>query len=272
MALTHRPQQLRDALQLMNQHTVTVMAGGTDIYPAHVGRSVKGTVLDISALSELSQVRSIAVNGEVFLELGAALTWTSLVRRRDPLLRSPWLDGLVMAAAEVGGVQIQNRGTLAGNLCNASPAADGVPALMALDASVVLISIQGERVLPLHKFITGPRQTALMPNELVRAIRLPVPMSTDRSHAAFLKLGHRRYLVISAVMVAARLDWRDNRVAAAAIAVGSCSPVAIRLPALENDLLGQSPANVIALSGRPLPGATLSALSPISDLRGSDHY
>src|SRR5262249_12973399 len=150
----------------------------------------------------------------------------------------PLFDGLKLAAREVGGVQIQNAGTLAGNLCNASPAADGVPALLALDAVVELAGPGGERSLPLERFILGPRRTALQTGELATAIRVPKPRGAARSH--FLKLGARKYLVISIVMVAATIEVAaDGRVAAAKVAVGACSPVAQRLRMLEMRLAGQ---------------------------------
>ena len=135
-------------------------------------------------------------------------------------------------------MQIQNAGTLAGNLCNASPAADGVPALLVLDAEVELASAAGTRRLALADFILGNRKTARRPGELVTAVRIPKASAAGRSH--FVKLGARRYLVISIVMAAARLAVDEaGLVSEAAIAVGACSAVAQRLPALEAALLGE---------------------------------
>src|SRR5690606_32560411 len=126
----------------------------------------------------------------------------------------------------------------AGNLCNASPAADGVPPLMALDASVELRSARGIRVLPLSGLILGNRETAMASDELLTAIHIPRKAASGRS--GFVKLGARRYLVISIAMAAANVDIDgDGKIAAARVALGSCSPVAIRLPELEGALAGK---------------------------------
>src|SRR5690606_23592351 len=121
------------------------------------------------------------------------------------------------AALEVGSGQIQNVASIAGNLCNASPAADGVPGLMVLDAEVELRSATTTRRLPLEKFILGNRRTALAPGEMVTAIR--VPKASTSGTSAFVKLGARRYLVISIAMAAVRLTVEDGRVGSAAVAV-----------------------------------------------------
>jgi CO/xanthine dehydrogenase FAD-binding subunit len=177
-------------------------------------------------------------------------------------------DGLKAAAREVGSVQIQNAATVAGNLCNASPAADGVAALLALDAEVTLSSRNNSRALPLSDFILGNRKTARRPEELLTSIR--VPRRVENALSAFLKLGARRYLVISIVMVAANLvvdsagDIRE-----ALICVGSCSAAALRLAELERALIGRP-----ALPGlrQIVKAAYLSKLSPIDDIRASAEY
>jgi CO/xanthine dehydrogenase FAD-binding subunit len=195
--------------------------------------------------------------------LGATTTWSELLAADLP----PAFDGLRQAAREVGGRQIQNAGTLAGNLCNASPAADGVPPLLALDAEVELASRTGTRRLPLAQFITGNRRTALAADELLVAIRVPEPRHEARS--GFLKLGARRYLVISIAMASAVLESVAGRVQAARIAVGACSAVAQRLPSLEAGLVG---ARLDAGLPDRVERAHLSPLRPIDDVRGSAEY
>src|SRR5205814_5941824 len=128
-----------------------ILAGGTDFYPALGERLPQGDVIDITALRE---IRGISVEPTYF-RIGGLTTWTEIVR--TPLPRC--FDALKAAAREIGSVQIQNRGTVAGNLCNASPAADGVPPLLALDAEVELASAAGKRRLALAEFITGNRKT-----------------------------------------------------------------------------------------------------------------
>ena len=180
-------------------------------------------------------------------------------------------DALKAAAREVGSVQIQNAATLAGNLCNASPAADGVPPLLALDAQVELASRRGRRVLPLAEFILGVRRTALADDELLVAIH--VPSQSDDARSVFTKLGARRYLVISIAMIAVTLERHNGKISDARIAVGSCSPVACRLEDLESSIQGRALQALTADAVSQIVWqAELSELTPIDDVRGSADY
>ena len=132
-----RPDSLDEALRALAGAPLTVIAGGTDFYPARVGKPLDDDVLDITRLRAL---RGISETTDHY-RIGALTTWTEIIEAALP----PWFDGLKQAAREVGGVQIQNAGTVAGNICNASPAADGVPALMSLDAAVELSAARGIR-------------------------------------------------------------------------------------------------------------------------------
>ena len=197
--------------------------------------------------------------------IGATTTWTDVVR--EPLPRC--FDGLKASAREIGSIQIQNAGTLAGNLCNASPAADGVPPLLTLDCQIEIASVSGSRVLPLAEFITGVRETALQPGEMV--VAMLVPIQPEGARSGFRKLGSRSYLVISIAMVSVLLaPTADGTVEWARVAVGSCSPVARHLPALEAALVGAAfePA---ALAARVRP-EHLAPLSPIDDVRAPASY
>jgi CO/xanthine dehydrogenase FAD-binding subunit len=258
MAEYLRPQCLEEALHALAR-PVTVLAGGTDFYPARVGRMIDEDVLDITAIAALRGVRE----DEGGWHIGATTTWSELVEARLP----PLFDGLKQAAREIGGRQIQNTGTIAGNLCNASPAADGAPCLLALDAELEIAGPAGVRRLSVADFLLGVRRTALMPGELVIALHVNRPEHPARS--AFVKLGARRYLVISIAMAAGVIEEHDGRVAAARIAVGACSPVARRLPALEAALIG---APLDRQFGERLDPAHLAPLSPIDDIRGSAAY
>jgi len=255
-----RPTDLQAALRALRTHPLCVLAGGTDFYPQRVGRALREDVLDITALPEL---RGIA-RGDGEFAIGALTTWSDIVAAPLP----QWMRGLKQAAREVGGVQIQNAATVAGNLCNASPAADGVPVLLALDAQVELSALGGARRMPLQEFILGSRRTQCRADELLT--RIIIPGRSDAARSAFLKLGARRYLVISIAMVAATLECDgDGSIARAAVAVGACSEVAQRLPKLEAALLGQrlSPA----LAQVPMP-AHLAHLKPVADVRGTAQY
>lgn len=254
-----RPSRLSEALQLLARAPRPILAGGTDFYPARVARPLPAEVLDITGLHEL---RGISARRSHW-RIGAATTWREVIEAKLP----PLFDGLKLAAREVGGAQIQNAGTVAGNLCNASPAADGVPALLALDAEVELAKAGGTRRLALADFITGARKTALQPGELLTAVLIPRPKFAAASH--FLKLGARRYLVISIAMASAVIEHKGGKVQAARVAVGACSPVAVRLPALEADLRGKRFDATLADWVKP---AQFSGLAPIADVRASAEY
>jgi CO/xanthine dehydrogenase FAD-binding subunit len=253
-----RPAELNEALAALAARPRVILAGGTDYYPARVGRPVDDDVLDITGLSALRRIAETDGSWRI----PALVTWSDLIAAKLPGL----FDGLKLAAREVGGVQIQNAGTVCGNLCNASPAADGTPNLLALDARVELASAAGQRVVPVAEFVTGNRRTMRRPDELVTGLIIPKPTRDARS--IFLKLGARKYLVISIVMVGAVVEMEGDAVAAARVAVGSCSAVAKRLPALEHRLAGRK---LSALADQ-VEASDLSPLTPIDDVRGTAAY
>jgi N-methylhydantoinase B len=259
-----RPKTFEEALEICAGRPVAVLAGGTDIYPAKAARAGWGDmrhpdVLDISAIHGL---RGIAEEKDR-LRLGALTTWTDLRRADLP----PAFSGYQAAAREIGGTQIQNRGTLVGNICTASPAGDGIPCLMTLDAEVEIASLDGRRVVPIGDFISGYRKTVLRPDEIVTAILIPKPAAGARGR--FLKLGARRYLVISIVMAAAVLTADDEgTVTAARVAIGACTPVAQRLTVLEEALIGRAVGEAPAIVAEE----HLAALVPIDDIRASKKF
>lgn len=254
-----KPTDLSEALTLLGEAQWRILAGGTDFYPALGAKLLQENVLDINGVDELCGISQT----DRHIVIGARTTWTEIVKAELP----PAFDALKQAAREVGSVQIQNTATVAGNLCNASPAADGVPPLLVLDAEVELRAIGRTRHLPLDQFILGNRRTALAPGELVAAIRVPKSSATGASN--FQKLGARRYLVISIAMAAARIKVEDGLVHDAAIAVGSCSAVASRLTGVEAALRGLpvGPQLVHAITAAQLP-----ELAPIDDVRGTAEY
>ncbi|MGF1611082.1 MAG: FAD binding domain-containing protein [Kiloniellales bacterium] len=255
-----RPNAVDEALAALAAGPYCVLAGGTDFYPARVGRLIDEPVLDITALEALRGIREEAEGWRI----GALATWSELLATPLP----PLFDGLKLAGREVGGVQIQNMGTIAGNLCNASPAADGIPNLLCLDAEVELRSATGARSLPVAEFVLGNRSTACRPDELVTAII--VPRHGERARSAFLKLGARRYLVISIVMVAAVLQCDEaGTVSSARVSVGSCSARALRLPVLEQELVGKALTPDLA---DLVNDRHLDELTPIDDVRGGAAY
>src|SRR6266852_22054 len=255
-----RPRTLKEAVHVLGAHGGQVLSGGTDFFPALGDRPVVGPVVDVSGLSE---IKGIAVTPDQ-IRIGGLTTWSEVLATPLPSC----FDALKNAAREIGGIQIQNRGTVAGNLCNASPAADGVPPLLALDAEIELSSSAGTRRLPLADFIVGNRKTVRRPDEILTNVI--VPRSLDGATSAFLKLGARRYLVISIVMVAAVVKTDGaGQIAEARIAGGSCSATAHRLVALERALVG-APARIGL--GAMAAAQHLIPLSPIDDVRATASY
>ena len=255
-----RARSLSEAVAAMAGQGTHILCGGTDVYPALVGKPMPARLVDVSAVAEM---RAIDVTGSA-VRIGGAVTWTEIAAARLP----PAFRALQQAARQIGSIQVQNRGTIAGNLCNASPAADGVPPLLVLDAEVELASAGGVRRMRLADFITGYRKTALRPDEILSSVL--VPKTPDNACSAFVKLGARKYLVISIVMVAA-LVRKDvsGAIAVARVAVGSASEKALRLDLLELDLGSLA-------KGRP-PSSVLRAehfanLKPIADGRATAEY
>ena len=255
-----RPTTLAEAVSALAAGEAQILAGGTDFYPALGDRLPRGRILDISGLSEL---RGVSFEPD-WVRIGGLTTWSDVIQ--TPLPRC--FDALKAAAREVGSVQIQNRGTVAGNLCNASPAADGVPPLLALDAEVELVSSSGRRRVSLDDFLVGNRKTQRRADEIVSAVL--VPRILEGAASVFLKLGARRYLVISISMLAVVLVADESGgVSLARVAVGSCSASARRLPALERSLVGRAIGEGL---GDGIELSHLAPLSPIDDVRATAAY
>ncbi len=250
MARYFRPTTEHEALVALAAQSWTILAGATDFYPALSGPAPDA--LDITALP------GTITRDATHWRIPAAATWSGLLRTQLP----PQFDALKQAARQIGGTQIQNAGTLIGNLCNASPAADGTPCLLALDADIELASLRGTRRLPIASFVTGPRQTARAPDELATALRIPI----RDTGSVFLKLGARKYLVISIAMVALSLECSDGRITRARLAIGACGPIATRLPEAEAALVGHPP------DPSRITADHLAALTPIDDIRARASY
>jgi CO/xanthine dehydrogenase FAD-binding subunit len=261
MGLYTRPQTYRELQDCLKRNGQTILAGGSDFYPRYVGKSFNGDILDITGLPDLA---GIGEYDDGWL-IGATTCWSDIIAAPLPA----YFDGLKLAAAEIGGKQIQNSGTIGGNICNASPAADGMPALLALDAEIQILEASGTKTLPLSQFVTGNRKTVLQEHEIVTGIKI---RKRDASNTVghFLKLGARKYLVISIVMVSAVVETEeDGLIKEASLAVGACSEVAHRLHDLERALIGQKMSDEI---GNVVQENHLAGLSPIDDIRGSGDY
>ena len=256
----YRPENINDAITTLSKEELTIAAGCTDLFPTTQEDSLGSNILDISAIKSL---KSITIEKE-FRRIGSGVTWTDLENEKLPNC----YEMLKECSLQVGSRQIQNLGTIGGNLCNASPAADGVPCLLSLDASVELISTNGKRILKLDDFIKGSRNTELKKNEILSAIL--IPEKAERGHSSFVKLGARKYLVISIAMVACKINLDGDIISDIAISIGSCSAVARRLGELENTLIGK---NVNSDLTQDIYNFDYkNHISPINDIRGTDAY
>src|ERR1051325_3600305 len=217
-----RAKTLDDALSILASEPRMPIAGATDVYVGlNFGTLKERKYLDIWAVKEL---KGITVRGDT-LVLGALATYTDLIRSKDVNARLPIL---VDASKLVGGPQIQNRGTIGGNVANASPAGDTLPVLAATNAVVVLRSIKGDRRVPFNEFYTGYRASQRKPNELIVAIEIPAVSGRQWVR----KVGTRAAQAISKIVVAA------VRGSAPAIAFGSVAPTVVRVPKTESALAG----------------------------------
>ncbi|PLS23551.1 FAD binding domain-containing protein [Neptunicoccus cionae] len=250
-----QPTTLDQAVQDAQTEGLRILAGGTDFFPMNGDRLPEGPILDVTRIKGMTGITRTPEGWRI----GGATCWSDILKAELPLA----FDGLKAAAREVGSIQIQNAGTIAGNLCNASPAADSVPPLLTLGAKVELTSASGRRLLHLEDFILGVRKTTLQAGEILTAVHIA---DAGQARSAFSKLGSRKYLVISIAMVAVLIEIQDGAIARARVAVGACSPVAQRLPELEAELQGCR-----QVAGLVTPDH-LSVLSPIDDVRGSAEY
>lgn len=259
-----RPTTIQDALDVLSSSATIIAAGCTDLFPLTTAPQMTGHVLDITGIKDM---RGISDMGNV-RRIGGATTWTDIIRADLP----PAYNMLKLAAREIGSIQIQNAGTIAGNLCNASPAADSIPCLLGLDASVELTSKSGLRHIPLSEFIVAPRKTLRQANEIMTAVL--IPKTAEHGQSSFRKLGTRKYLIISIVMAAARIGVKDQCIKYAALSLGSCSPVAVRLTAVEQAMVGMDIRDALAMDALQFVKASdvEEAIHPIDDVRGTASY
>ena len=259
----YQPASLDEALALLAEHAgrARVIAGGTDVI-VELSRGVKPTetLIDITRVEELRYLRD---DGDA-IQLGALATHNDVIASAACVAHAL---PLAQACWEVGAPQIRTRATVAGNLITASPANDTIAPLVALDAEVTLVSVEGERTLPLADFFPGFRRTALRPNELLREIRIPKMTASQRG--LFLKLGLRRAQAISVINVAFVLTFAGDAVERAAITLGCLAPTIIHTRQAEEYLAGKRLTDdVRAEAGR----LACADASPIDDLRGSATY
>jgi xanthine dehydrogenase small subunit len=257
------PARLAEAYALLASATHVPIAGGTDLMVRISGEigDPPARLLDVSRLRDLEGI-SLEGGG---LVIGARATYTDI--RRSALCREH-LPAIVEAAATIGAAQIQNRGTLGGNIANASPAGDMLPILLATDAEIVVGGARGQRSIPAAAFFTGYRQTALAVDELILRVRIPLPQGRE---TRFRKVGTRRAQAISKVVLA--VSWRDHGPSAGwsdvRVALGSVAATPIRAGSTEAVLEGRRPTPEVAdQAAENLAGE----LTPIDDVRSTADY
>ncbi len=257
------PQTLEEALDQMGRepNVWKPFAGGTDLMVLlEAGKLPPGKYLSIWRLPDL---HGIEVTPE-HLTLGALTTYTQV--RYHPILAAEF-PLLCRAAAETGSIATQNRGTLGGNIANASPAADSPPALLVYDAELELISSQGSRRIPYKNFHTAYKKIDLRPDELIRSIRLSREKSLWKQH--YRKVGTRRAQAISKVCFAGAARIAKGKIADVRIAFGSIAPTVVRAAATEQLLKGASLSPALASAAREV---LAKEIAPIDDMRSTARY
>ena len=259
MSLAYSPNTLAQAREALAQCAVKV-AGATDLLVVdHATFRQHAVVLNVLGIAEL---RGIHVD-ETGLNIGASSTFTQIRQSEDVVREAPLL---IAAAATIGAAQIQNRATIGGNIANASPAGDSLPALLALDAQLVLAGPNGRRTVPYSTFHTGYRTTALGADELIERVIVPLPGPTLQ---VFRKVGTRAAQAISKVVVGFSGNRRDRGLKDVRLAMGSVAPVPTRLVEVEAMIEGEPLSPALADRAAALVEKTIS---PIDDVRSTADY
>ncbi|RQH02466.1 FAD binding domain-containing protein [Natrarchaeobius oligotrophus] len=255
------PASLEEALELRDEHgdDVRPLAGGTDLLiQLKADVRTESHLMYVNGLDELDDVSET----EEGLEIGATVTY-------DDLMNSSLVDQhvpiLAEAASDAGGVQVEKMGTIGGNLCNGSPAASTAPPLLILGAEVVLESVDGERIVPIEEFFTGPKRTVLEPNELLTSVRVPTPASDRWAHEEIKRVTED----LAKVIVSVSLECDDGTVTDCGIGLGCVAPTPIRATEAEAAIRGEpATEETFARAGE----IASDEISPISDSRSTAEY
>lgn len=252
-----QPKALDEALEFLSRapETTKILAGGTDlIIQLRFGEIQPEHLLDIGALAELKQIR---LDGENII-LGSMATFDQV--EHDPVI-TKYAPVLAEAAGSVGSPQIRNRGTVGGNIANAAVAADTVPALMALEAKVKLVSSAGERLVDIQEVPVGLNKTSIRNDEILTEIIIPVP--EENTLGAFIKIGRRKAMAIARINLALQVAFEAERIASAKLALGAVGTTAYRVPEVEELLTGQ------VLTGEPVDKACVMITEVVAQKLGS---
>jgi xanthine dehydrogenase small subunit len=261
--IVQSPSTLTETYALLSERggAVKIIAGGTDLMVlmnAHMLNAEE--FLDIWRVDEL---RGITDEGDA-LRIGALTTYTQLIKSE---LIQQHVPSLVAASRTIGAIQIQNRGTIGGNVVNASPAGDSLPVLAAYDAELEIGSVRGTRRVPFNQFYMGYRRSVLEPDELVLAVRMPKLKESEVDF--FWKVGTRRAQAISKTVLAAKARVDNQRIDSISIAVGSVAPTVVRARQTESLLTGSLTTTALMHDARR---TIAQEITPITDLRSTEHY
>lgn len=260
--LFYTPRNKIDIFHYLEKSGGQILAGGTDMIP-RMRKGVGGqtSLINISGVSDLHFIQQT----ETELQIGALVTHSEL--KESPAIQKLF-PALEKAAASVGSLQTRNRGTLGGNIANASPAADTVTALVALNAKLILECASGVRRVAISDFFRGPGKTGLKPNEIISTVVLPIPSENSRS--SFLKLGKRKAMAISVINTAINMELTSSKIIKSVqVAVGSVAPTVVRCPSVENFLIGKSACEKTFKHAATF---VLNDIAPIDDVRASRDY
>ena len=259
------PQKIEKALEILSRYReeIKVIAGGTDLLIQYYDRLYEvGTWLDLKNIKELKDIR---INKNQ-MEIGAMVTHTQLEKSEDIKKYFPILS---QAAADIGSPQIRNRGTIGGNIVNASPAGDLLAPLMAYDAQFKLLSVQKEALISAEEFFIGPKKTILEPAQLLTGIILPLP--SERTFGCWIKIGKRKALIIATITLALVVEMaEDNKtVKDVRTCLGSVAPTPIEIKEVREKMIGK---NFNQLDFNQLGKIVEDKISPIDDIRGTREY
>jgi len=259
------PQKIEEALEILSRYEseIKIIAGGTDLLVQYFDRLYEiNHWLDLKNIKELKDIR---INKNQ-IEIGAMVTHTQLENSEDIKKYYPVLS---QAAADIGSPQIRNRGTIGGNIVNASPAGDLLAPLMAYDAQFRLLSMQGEKIVPAEEFFIGPKKTILEPAQLLTQIILPLP--SERTYGSWIKIGKRKALIVATITLALVVEMAEDHktVKDVRTCLGSVAPTPIEIKEVKKMMAGK---NFNQLNFAELGRIVEDKISPIDDIRGTREY
>jgi len=259
------PQKIEEALEILSRYEreVKIIAGGTDLLVQYYDRLYEiNHWLDLKNIKDLKNIR---INKNQ-MEIGAMITHTQLEISEDIKKYFPILS---QAAADIGSPQIKNRGTIGGNIVNASPAGDLLPSLMAYKAQIKLVSSKEETIIPAEAFFLGPKKTMIRTDQLLSEIILPLP--EKHTYGSWIKIGKRKALIIATITLAliVRMDEDDEIVKDVSVCLGSVAPTPIEIKEIKGKMIGKKYKQ---LDFNQLGELVEDKISPIDDIRGTREY